>query len=120
MQEETIKTLITDALSKTRHSITTDWLFYCIDKDIEFEVISDCDISEKQDIKNGVPAVGTITIIDNDFYELQSEEWKKTFVQLCQKNFTVCIDNVLDVSFLDKQNVSILKRSTIIKFANLN
>jgi len=122
MQKEEIRSYINNALKKVNASVTTDWLHYCIEKNADFEILQDNSFTETVSIKSGIPAIGHVFITDNDFFEIQSDDWKKEFELLKQEDFTVCIDEIIDIKIcnLEKEEVNIISQRLIVKFANIN
>ena len=104
---------IKDILKKVEHSITTDWLSYCIEKNAKCEVLRDEIITKEILLKNGVPAVGKIFLTDNDFFTMQSDEWKETgnLNGLCSKKCELehaknCKPSHLNYLFKDMNKIS--------------
>jgi len=118
-KDEVIKYLC-NVLNKSQYSITTDWLAYCIEKKYDFEIIKNETISTVVPLTSGIPAVGTVSLVDNDFFDIQNDNWKKEFSELCRKDFTVCINETKNIEFSDKQNVKILSNRLIVSFKDFN
>ena len=115
-----IKDYITNSLSKVNHSTASDWLLYCFEKNAKFEVLQDKALTETVPLKNGVPAVGRFSLTDNDYLSIQSDEWKEKHNLLCNDSFTICLEEIKDVEFLDKDNVKVIYRSLVAKFENVS
>lgn len=111
-----LKALLIKVLSKVTSTVTTDWLSYCIEKNRKFVSLDEKTLIEKYSIKSGIPAVGSISIIDNDFFDLQNDDWKSQYKLLDNRNFTVCISEVKDVKFFDNENVEVIKQQTVVQF----
>lgn len=110
------KKIITNALNHVRDSITSDWLHYCIEKESDFEVLEDKEISYIIKLKDGIPATGRILVVDNDFWELQSKEWLDQNKLLCQKGFIIVIEEIKNTKFVSEEDVEIVERDITIKF----
>ncbi|MDO8641098.1 MAG: hypothetical protein Q7R33_06100 [Nitrosarchaeum sp.] len=99
-----------------QHSITTDWLAYCLLKSVKYEVLEEKNVVLTKSIKTGVPAVGTLILIDNDFYQCQDDSWKEQFKIICRTGFTIYLKIIDDVSFADENNVSIKETHIVVAF----
>jgi hypothetical protein len=118
MDRREINDLINAALKVCNDSITTDWLAYCLHQSVDIEVLGNETFIEKLSIKSGVPAVDTLKIYDNDFFNCQCEDFKKKFVILDQPEFAICIERIKDIQILDSENINVVKNQVFLKFRN--
>lgn len=116
--EEELQKLIEDVIKNCSHSVTTDWLSYCVLKSVSAEVLSDKRIVEKKLLTSGIPAVDSKVLMDNDFYQMQSDDWKLKYRLLCRPEFVICISVVEDVSIdeSDSQFVNVSTRQIFVLF----
>jgi hypothetical protein len=113
-----LQSFIKIAIKACKNSITTDWLAYCISQSVEIDFLDIKIVTEQRSIKNGIPAINTFKIIDNDFYNNQNELFKQNFKILNQPEFTVCIEKVIDIQIANQEYVNIIKKQTFFKLAN--
>lgn len=118
MNKTEAKLVIINALNHIRDSITSDWLHYCVDKDVDFEILEDKEISYIIKLRDGVPAVGRILVVDNDFFELQSKKWQEENRLLCQKGFVIVIEKIIDVKLVNDEDVKVFEQDITIKFCD--
>lgn len=116
MKKEELQKLINLAISKCNDSITTDWLAYCMLSSVDFEVLDEKIVEIKKSIKDGIPPVGQILLIDNDFYDSQSQNWKDEYRLICINEFSICIEEIIDINFFDENFVVIKIRKIFLKF----
>jgi len=116
--EEELRSLIEDVIKNCNHSTTTDWLSYCILRSVKAEVLSDKKVIDRRLLTSGIPAVNSKRLMDNDFYQMQSNEWKQAYRLLCRPEFTICIDIVEDVKIDEADNhfVNVFARQLFILF----
>jgi hypothetical protein len=116
MKKEELQKLINLAISKCNDSITTDWLAYCMLRSVDIEVLDEKIVEIKRSIKDGIPAVGQILLIDNDFYQTQSQNWKDEYRLICRDEFSICIEEVIDINFFDENFITIKNKKIFLKF----
>jgi len=114
--KQQLKELIEQIINTNDSSVTIDWLSYCIFRSVDFEVLEESIVETNKSIRAGIPAVGTIKLIDNDFYQCQSDSWKDEYRLLCRSDFTICVLIINDVKYLDERNVTITTKKIFIKF----
>jgi hypothetical protein len=108
-----IRQLIDDVIKTHDHSVTTDWLSYCLLRSVEIELLEEKEIVVQQSIKSGVPAVGIKKLIDSG-----DGNQKNQYSLLCRHNFTICIEIVEDVNVDDsnKDFVNVKVRQYFLTF----
>lgn len=116
MKKEELHKLINTAISKCNYSITTDWLSYCVLRSVDIEILDEKIVEIKKSIKDGIPAVGQIYLIDNDFFETQSQNWKDEYRLICRDEFSICIEEVIDIKFFDENFITIKIKKIFLKF----
>jgi len=119
MEKEQLESLMKEAVENCSHcqlGLATDWLSYCLQRSLTCEVLSESVVETIKSIRAGIPAVGTITLIDNDYYELQDQAWKDEYRLLCHKGSRFCIKKIEDIVYCDMQNVLMITKEVFIKF----
>lgn len=110
-----IRQLIDEVVKSYDHSVTTDWLSYCLLRSVEIDLLSEGETVVQLSIKSGVPAVGTKKLIDND-----DKPVKNQYSLLCRRNFTICIETVEDVNVDDsnKDFVNVKVKQYVLSFSD--
>jgi hypothetical protein len=116
MDDKQLQELMKEAVDKAYCSMTTDWLSYCLQKSLTYEVLSESVVETIKSIKAGIPAVGTITLIDNDYYQIQCQEWKDEYQLLCHQGMRFCIKKIQDVVYCDEEHVMMATKVIFIQF----
>lgn len=119
MDDQYLKSLLEKVLKTCNDTVTTDWLAYCMCKSIKPKILEQKTEVIQKSIKSGIPAVDTISIVDNDFHESQDNSWKNKYKVLCCDGFAICIEIVEDVKVSDKDFVDIFVRQIFIVFNDL-
>lgn len=116
MDKMYLRSLIEKVLKTCNDTATTDWLAYCMCKSIEPKILEEKTEVIQKSIKSGIPAVDSISVIDNDFHELQDNSWKDKYKILCRDGFAICIEVVEDIKMSDKDFVDIFVRQIFVVF----
>lgn len=82
----------------------------------EPEIIEEISSEETIPLSGGVPYTGRVSIADNDFWEMQSPEWKAANADLCKDGSLFRIVEVLSTSFVDAQNVKVSMQKLYVTF----
>ena len=118
MVSDEIHGLIKQVIETSNNLVTTDWLSYCLYKSVDIEVLAERIVEVKKSLKGGLPSVNSLSLMDNDFYNVQDENWKKTYELLCTDKFTICIERIDDIRLIDNENVNVVKKQVFLQFDN--
>lgn len=117
MDKQYLQSLLEKVLKTCNDTVTTDWLAYCMCKSIEPNILDEKTEVIQKSIKSGIPAVDTISLVDNDLYELQDDNWKNKYKTLCCDGFAIYVEIVEDVKVSDNIDfVNIFVRQIFIIF----
>ena len=88
MIDKDIYKLIQDVIRQSDSCSFTDWLFYCLLKSSNINVLDNKEITIQKSIKSGIPCVGMQTIVDTESHRSLLE----------QKTLIICIETIKDIN----------------------
>ena len=81
----------------------------------KIKLVSDLIVDLDLDLKDGIPAVGHVFTQDNDFWNMQRQEWKDAYPELCTDAHTLLITEVIGSKVLNDTTIRLSKRKLIVE-----